>query len=303
MIVSARSANARPACLARHGPGKHAHPDQKFLLLAEDPRPVEPVLIGYRFAQRQREPLLDGLTVRERSEEGRLDQGVEDMGARNDGLGKFRRRSHDRGDQRQQARIRAEQREELGTRRQAGEEAVEGGKGRIGVVRLRQCLEKRRRDLRQSLAGGCRAHRRIAAEMPSADRARDFRRVGVAEPRKCRQRLRIVGVAREDEAAEGRGERRRFLEEVGIVVANLAEGSEQRLLEGRDRPIAGHARDDRQLFPILGQRVGLRVVDHLQAMLDRAERLVRGLEIVAGSAIDPAAVGQRRQHVERAAAA
>ena len=73
--------------------------------------------------------------------------------------------------------------------------------------------------------------------------------------------------------------------------------------EGGGVAVAGHARDHRQPLVVLGQRVGLRVVDHLQAMLDRAQRGVGGGQLVARGAVDPAEFRQRRQHVERAPAA
>ena len=65
---------------------------------------------------------------------------------------------------------------------------------------------------------------------------------------------------------------------------------------------AAEAGERRQLVGVLGQRLGLLVGDHLQAMLDGAQEAVGLCELVARGGGDPAALLQRCSAVERVAA-
>ena len=91
--------------------------------------------------------------------------------------------------------------------------------------------------------------------------------------------------------------------QMAVAVAHGGERRQQRRGKRRRVAVARHAGDDREARLVLGQRVGLLVVDHLQAMLDLAQTHIGRRKIVARRGIDPAAVGERRQHGERAAAA
>ena len=282
------------------GAGEHPHADEELLLLAEDAGAVEHVLEAARLGQRFAQPLTQQRGVRQRAEEGRVEQRVHHMGAAHDGFGQARRRGQHRHQQVEQAGIGLQQREKLDAGRHAAEEAVEGGEGGIGALAARQGLQENRHELGQPFAGAGRARGGVASEMPAAHRAADFRRVAIAERRERRQRLRVVGVAGERQAADGRGQRRRRLEQRRIAVAHRGQRPGHRLLEGAGVAIAGHAGNDGKPFRVVGERVGLRVGDHLQAMLDRPQRAIGGAQFVAGGAVDPAELGQRLQHVERA---
>ena len=71
----------------------------------------------------------------------------------------------------------------------------------------------------------------------------------------------------------------------------------------RDDAEAGEAGEAFEAIPIRRQAVGLLVGHHLQAVLDDAQETVGGAEIVAPLAVDPAAVGQRRERPQRLLAA
>ena len=57
--------------LRRHGAGEDARADQEQALLAEQPQPVEEVLVGIGVLQRRRQPRGQFLPVRHRTEETR----------------------------------------------------------------------------------------------------------------------------------------------------------------------------------------------------------------------------------------
>ena len=196
-----------PAWRGADRAGKHADADQEGLLLPEDAGAVEHVLVGIGLGERRGEARsASDLARRQRSRRRPA------RSARRGHATRWMTISARRGavpmivaSRSSRPGLRAEEREELDAGRHARQEAVEGGEGGVGVVGPRQRLEQRRRDLGQPLARRGRAHRRVAAEMPAADR-RASPRDGLAKPSRDerRERLRIVGVAGEDQAAERR---------------------------------------------------------------------------------------------------
>src|SRR5690348_3232386 len=83
------------------------------------------------------------------------------------------------------------------------------------------------------------------------------------------------------------------------MALHVAQMREQDL--GKRIPV-GKAEKTGELFetlPIAGQRVDLLVGDHLQPVFHRAQEAISRGEIVARLAVDPAALRQHRQHVER----
>ena len=96
---------------------------------------------------------------------------------------------------------------------------------------------------------------------------------------------------------------RRVLEQPDIVPLHLAQMAEQRLGECVAILEAGKAREALEAVAVGRQRMGLVVGDHLQAVLDRAQKQIGGFEVGAGVGADPAALGERGQRRQRLAAA
>ena len=112
-----------------------------------------------------------------------------------------------------------------------------------------------------------------AAVMPAAHHRRDPRRIGEAEPRQRRQRLRIVFGAGEHQIARS-GEARRFLEQLGVMPLDRAETRAQLGDERLGIRIAEKCREPGDPGGVAGQPMGLRVLDHLQPVLDATQETV-----------------------------
>ena len=146
--------------------------------------------------------------------------------------------------------------------------------------------------------------------MPAADGGGDRGAVLEAELAQGPHRIRIVVRAGEDEAAAGPGESRGFLEQLGVMVLDIAEMVQQRLGERRAVRMAAEAGDRLQLLAGGGQGLGLAVVDHLQPVLDMAQIAIGGDHRRAGGRCDAAGgdqgvdrlAGRRRAQLGLAAA-
>ena len=151
-------------------------------------------------------------------------------------------------------------------------------------------------------AAGPRSARGRAGE-PAPHRLRHLDRLAESHRAQLVEGFGGIGLGRKDEAAALGGARRRVLEQARIVALHRAEVAEQRRREGVAIGIAHEAGECRKLLRRRGQRMGLLVGDHLQAMLDGAQERVGAFEIVAGIGIDPAAARELFERRERLAAA
>ena len=108
--------------------------------------------------------------------------------------------------------------------------------------------------------------------MPAADGLTDERRIGEAELGDGVQRLRLIFNAGEDEAAHRIGETAFLIaKELVIDVGYDASALDQRFIECRQRFKAGE-RGDVGAYRIGRNAVGLRVLQHLDAVLNLAGR-------------------------------
>src|SRR5215472_7745187 len=105
--------------------------------------------------------------------------------------------------------------------------------------------------------------------MPAAQQCGNRRRLVKAEPRKSAQRFRIILDSGEDEVA-GAGKAGSLLEELGIVPLDRGEMAEQIGDKGFRPGIAEKDSDPRDPGAVRRKHVRLRVLDHLQAMLETA---------------------------------
>jgi hypothetical protein len=154
-----------------------------------------------------------------------------------------------------------------------------------------------RRQLGKPAAGELALERRIGAGKP------------VAHPRRGRQRLakphlgepveggRIIGIAREGKRVCGRRGRR--LEQPRIMALHGAQVPDQGIRECVAIGKAEEAGKSRQRLGVRGQRMGLLVRHHLQAVLDRAQETIGRVEIAGRFGVDPSALRQPVQHFER----
>ena len=169
---------------------------------------------------------------------------------------------------------------------------------RVGIGGAAEDAQQFRHELGQDLARPLAARRADAAVMPAAHHRRDPRRLAEAEPRQRRQRLRVVLGAGEDEIA-GSGEARRLLEQFGIMPLDRAEPGAEFGDERIRVLVAEKRREPRDPGAVGRQAVGLRVLDHLQPVLDAAQKAVMVDQRVAGRGVDAPGRGQRAQAPRR----
>ena len=123
--------------------------------------------------------------------------------------------------------------------------------------------------------------------MPAPNDARDRLGFRKAQGRQGFQRVRIVIAAGKDQAARS-AQRRRFLEQAGIVVLDPLEMVEQGGQKGVGRGISHESGEGVEFLSVFRQRLGLTVLDHLQAMLDGAQKIVSDGQVAGGPVLDAA---------------
>ena len=289
---------ALASLLAGQAGSKQLHGNLEAVLVAPAPRDVEPVLevarlrVGAREIGDQR-----GLGGRGREEAGAEDR-IEQMHARGDGFGDARGRAHDLGREIHELGVRLEEREELHARRQRFEKAVEAHEAGVGLRGARERLDDARRQFPQQFARARRARAAIAPGMPAAHRRGDGRTFAEAEAGEGRERARIVLEPREHERA-GAGLARRVLEQAAIMRGDRLEHAAQPCAECLAVREAHEGREPFPLVRVLGQRLGLLVGDHLQAVLDRAQEGVGGFEIGDRLGRSTSRGGERLQRRDR----
>ena len=180
---------------------------------------------------------------------------------------------------------------------------VEGGERGVCIARAGESLEQGGGQLRQHFAGARAPDRGAPSEMPAANRFRGGRRIVEPEALKGRQRRRIVGDASEDEIAGRSAQCRRILEEPGIVAFDPRQVAGQVLREGFEPPIAAEFGEARERRALEGQALRLLVGDHLQPVLDAAQKEVGLAQVLLRPGADPVVGAELAQHVERARAA
>ena len=180
---------------------------------------------------------------------------------------------------------------------------VEGGERRVRVAGAGESLEQGGGQLRQHFAGAGAPDRGATPEMPAANRLRGGRRIVEPEALKGRQRLGIVGDAGEDEIAGRSAQRRRILEQPRIVALDPRQVAGQVLGEGFEPPIAAEFGEARERRALEGQALRLLVGDHLQPVLDAAQKEVGLAQVLLRLGAHPVVGAELAQHVERARAA
>ena len=277
--------------------GKQPHANEKLLLLGDDAQPVERFLVGARARERGGEPFLKIGPRRQFRHQSGIEHAVEDMRPPGDQIGELRCRRHHGDQEGQEPRIVADQREELDAGREPLEEFVEAHDRLVGAPGGAEHLEKARGQFGQLLAGLGRTGGAVAAIVPGADDAGDVRRSLEAETGERFERARIVVLAGKDEIAGVAREALLLLEEAGIDGFDRLQPPGQRRAEGFHVGLAGHQRHAAQFLVILGQRMGLLVAHHLDAVLDVAEVPVGGRQLPGRLRIDPVGVGEPEQRL------
>ena len=221
---------------------------------------------------------------------------VEQVRVQRDSFGEPRRPAQDLAEQGAQRRVGGQDREEFGRRRQALQHAVETGHRLVGIGPTRKTREEERDQLGQPLAGAGRAHRRPKPGMPGPHRGGGLAGLAEAELGQRAQRAGIVADAGEHEVAGAVAEPGRVLEQQPVMVRHQAAAALEFRRERRRRGVAAEAGEAFQRLLSSGDRVRLRVVEHLQAVLDAAQKGVGGGEVVGGVAADEALQPQAPQH-------
>src|SRR5882724_8639686 len=140
----------------------------------------------------------------------------------------------------------------------------EGGVGMLGSTENAQQLGY---ELGQNFAHALAARRSNSPVMPAAHQRRNCGRLGKAELGKGPQRVAIVVGAGEDEVARAR-EGRGVLEQLGIMPLDRGEMPAQVGDEVFPLRMAEECGDMPDADAIRRERMGLRVLDHLQSVLE-----------------------------------
>ena len=286
---------------------EEARTDEETLFGGKDPQPRQNVLVAVRLRQEAGQPLLHHRALGHLVEEGRVEQRVEDMRARRDGLAQRRGRGDDQRQKVEDARVGGDQREELDARRQPRQKRVEGGDRPVRVLGVGKGRQQHRQARGQTLARRLRPRRAIAAEAPAAHDPRDVLRPGKAQLLQPRQRVGIVLAGQEPLGdrllALSRIALAAVVEQARIVPVHPAQMRQQCLGEGLAIGKAGQPGNALQPFLVLRQRVALLVGDHLDAVLDPPQEPVILEEVAGRIGGDPAPLGQFVQRLVGAPAA
>ena len=137
--------------------------------------------------------------------------------------------------------------------------------------------------------------------MPAPHDAGRGRGIAEAQGAKGLERAGIVVAAGEHQVAAWPGQARRLLEQPSIVAFHAVQALEQVVLERLRIGIAQEGRDRRHAGLVSRQGVGLAVVDHLQAMLDGAQKTIGFDQFFGVGRRDVAGGGERAQGLAGAA--
>ena len=242
--------------------------DAEAPLLAPQPGGVEAGLVMALPRHRRGESAAERRLPGPGGEEVPGHHGVEHRRVAAEILGERGRRGGDVHDQVHQMGVGLEQREELRARGQPREEALERGQRLVGAGRGVDALHQGTRDPLEAVAGARRAQRGIGR--PSLGRARGGRRVRGAHQ----------------------------------ALGPSPNASEPHLQPAQERHGVGRAVEARHPVELVGRRghgVGLRVADHLKAVLGLAQGAVVLGQLSRGVGGQAVRLGEAGQRVERAA--
>ena len=178
--------------LGRDRPGQDSRPDQEHALLAELADRIEHVLVATGLAERLRQLRRQPLLVGHRAEEARVDERIDDMGVVRQDIGEARRNADDQGDETDEVRILPQQREEASASAQPGEEAVEGGKCRIGILHASELVDDDRHQRVEIFPRLLPPQRAVERGVPAMRRRRHRARLPEAHFREAVQRLALA---------------------------------------------------------------------------------------------------------------
>ena len=176
---------------------------------------------------------------------------------------------------------------------QRGEEAIEDDEPGVRVRRARDLRKQLRHKIGELSARERAAQGPVLPRQPAPHRRGGLARRPKAHGSKLVERFAVVGIGGKNERLVLGFGRRGVLEQRRIMPLHVAQVGEQSSGEG---VAAGEAEKTRKAFEpraIARQRVGLLVGDHLQPVLDRAQKPVSSCELVARRRVDPVAGGQR----------
>jgi hypothetical protein len=191
-----------------------------------------------------------------------------------------------------------QQREEASAGAQAGEEAVKGGKGRVGILHAGELVDDHRDERVEIFPRLFPAQRPVESTVPAIRRRGHGARLPEAHFRKPIQRLAIALRCRKGKVLPLGEHRGRAFEQPDIVPLHGTQMGKQGL--GKFVPVAEaeKAGEFAEHGRIGRQRVRLLVGLHLQAVFDPAQELVSRREFVARGGIDPAAGGENGERCD-----
>ena len=212
-------------------------------------------------------------------------------------LGDARRAAQNLGQPGEKSGIVVKQQEGLNAGGQSAEKLIELAERRVGVGGAGQRAKERWHELGQELPGAGAAGRHDPAMVPVAHRRRDGGGIAEPHPPEAGQCVGIVGGAGKHQIAALAAECRPIFEESGVVLLDRSCVSAERIDEFGLVAEAHEAGDCGAVVRVVGDLQGRLVVDHLQTMLEPAEKAVRFDQLIHRRFIRNPGGGERPEGV------
>ena len=236
--------------------GQDPRADQEQALLAEQPQPVEKLLVGIRVLQRRRQPPGQFMLVRHGAEEARIDQPVHDLRLPRQHVAEPRRRAEDQRHQRDELAVLAEQRDQPPAALQRLQEAIERRHRIVRLFGMRQAVDQSRDELDKGVARRLDAQRAIVAGQPLLHGSRHHDRLLEAERDQMFEQPRIIGAGAVIRRRQFLRAGRIALEQLAVMPLHDVEMAEQIAGEGGAARIAEESGKALHRLGVVGQAHG-----------------------------------------------
>ena len=270
-----------------------ARTDQEHVFLAEQADRIEHILVAAGLAERTRQLGFKPRRLRQRAEEARVDQRIDDVRVLRQDVGETGRDAENERDEANELRILPQQRQQTSAGAQAGEELIEGGERRVRVFRLRELVDDDRDKRDQVSPRLLAAQGAVSGRVPALHRGGNLARLPKTHFRQPIERLALALRRRERQILPLREQGGRALKQPDIMRLDFAQMRQQHSGEIVAIFEAEKPGERTERLAIGRQSVRLLVGHHLQAVLDAAQEIIGRRQFVARRGVDPAVRRQR----------
>ena len=285
--------------LGRHRTGKNPRADQEQALLTKQPEPVEKFLVRTGILQSCGQTRRELTPIRHGAKEARVDQAVHDLRLPRQHVAKPWGRAQDQCHQRNKVPVLAEQDEQPAAALQGLKEAVEDDDRVVGILGIGKTVNQRGKELDKGITRRLHPEHAIVAIEPLPYRRSHRDRFLESERSEMFDQARIVRPSRIIHLRQFRGADWIAFEELGVMPLDDGEMPEQVACKRRTVLITEKPRKLLHRLGIFGQRVGLLVCHHLQAVFDPPQEFVGGGKFVARLNRDPVTRSQPIERLQR----